>query len=167
MDYFFAINTSGNCPLQGFTVSADSEAVRRISFVLKNEKITVSGPGNNLHRQAQEQIEAYLRGELQKFTLPVEPAGSPFQERVWAMMTEIPFGETQSYGEIGARLGGKHLARAVGNAANRNPLPLIIPCHRVLGKNGNLTGFACGTATKAFLLELERNSLRAEVSRRG
>ncbi|SHO48864.1 methylated-DNA--[protein]-cysteine S-methyltransferase [Desulfopila aestuarii] len=159
MDYFFEIKDTGQCPLRGFIVSADLYHVQGVRFVLKDENNSASTPPGPLHRRVQEQIEAYLQGQLQQFDLPVKVAGTPFQQRAWAIMAEIPFGETLTYGEIGVRLGGAHLARAVGNAANKNPLPLIIPCHRVLGKNGNLTGFACGTETKAFLLALERESL--------
>jgi len=168
MDYYFATNDTDQCPLRGFIVSADAYHVHGVRFVLKEDKVIASeeSPGP-LHRGAQEQIEAYLQGRLQQFELPVKVAGTPFQQQVWDIMAEIPFGETVTYGEIGARLGGLHLARAVGNAANRNPLPLIIPCHRVLGKNGSLTGFACGTETKAYLLALERKSLSGQVDRGG
>jgi len=167
MDYYFAITDADQCPLRGFTVSADSYHVQGIRFVLKGENVITSGTPGPLHFRAQEQIEAYLQGRLQRFELPIKAAGTPFQQRAWAMMAEIPFGETVTYGDIGVRLGGVHLARAVGNAANRNPLPLIIPCHRVLGKNGSLTGFACGTETKAYLLALERKSLSGQIDQRG
>ncbi|MEA2114015.1 MAG: methylated-DNA--[protein]-cysteine S-methyltransferase, partial [Thermodesulfobacteriota bacterium] len=87
--------------------------------------------------------------------LPLSPQGTPFQLAVWELMQQIPYGETRSYGELAAGLGNPNKARAVGGAANKNPLPMVIPCHRVMGANGKLTGFAGGLATKQFLLSLE------------
>lgn len=162
MDYYFAITGSDQCPLRGFTISADAQYVYGVRFVLKSENVSATEPPGVLHRRAQEQIEAYLQGRLRRFELPIKVSGSEFQQRAWALMAEIPYGETVTYGDIGVRLGGMHLSRAVGSAAHRNPLPLVIPCHRVLGKNGNLTGFACGTETKAFLLSLEQKSLSGQ-----
>jgi len=162
MDYFFAIDVGDRCPLRGLTVSVDATWVQGVRFVLKEQL----GEGaaalpTPLHKEAQAQIEAYLAGRLKEFDLPIHPIGTPFQQQVWAQMQKIPFGETCTYGEVGVDLGDVHLARAVGNAANKNPLPLLIPCHRVVGKGGRLTGFACGTATKAFLLDLERNNIKS------
>lgn len=136
---------------------ADAECLLGVEFVLRGrsaEKAT--GAPNALHLAARRQIEAYLDGGLQSFTLPLCPQGTTFQQRVWAEIAAIPFGKTLTYGEIAARLGDVQLARAVGQAANKNPLPLVIPCHRVIGRGGRLTGFAPGIATKAFLLDLEK-----------
>lgn len=102
------------------------------------------------------QITAYLQGRLTDFDLPLSLAGTRFQQQAWAVMRTIPYGTTRTYGEIARELGNHGRARAVGGAANANPVPLVIPCHRVVGANGRLTGFAGGLAMKKYLLELER-----------
>ncbi len=105
--------------------------------------------------QAQRQLEEYFAGKRRKFTLKVDPAGTPFQNQVWQALTTIPFGETRSYGQIAAQIGRARAVRAVGAANGRNPLSIIVPCHRVVGANGALTGFAGGLSVKAQLLKLE------------
>ena len=104
---------------------------------------------------ARTQLTEYLRGHRTSFELPTAAAGNPFQQRIWAMLTEIPFGETTTYGDLAGRLGDRSLAQAVGQAVGHNPLSVVIPCHRVLGKDGSLTGYAGGLTRKRFLLELE------------
>jgi len=101
------------------------------------------------------QLREYLAGERASFDLPTATNGEPFQERVWAMLREIPYGETTTYGELAERLGDKALAQSVGQAVGHNPLSIIVACHRVVGSNGKLTGFAGGLGRKQFLLELE------------
>lgn len=101
---------------------------------------------------AREQLEAYFEGRLQLFDLPVEPAGTDFQRQVWQALREIPFGYTQGYGELAARIGRPGAARAVGMANGRNPIPIIIPCHRVIGADGSLTGYGGGIERKRWLL---------------
>ena len=88
--------------------------------------------------------------------MPLAPKGTPFQQKVWAALQEIPYGETRSYKEIAAMVGNEKACRAVGMANNRNPLPIFIPCHRVVGTNGKLVGYAGGLDVKTFLLELEK-----------
>jgi len=106
------------------------------------------------------QLRAYFAGELTEFDLPLQPAGSAFQRRVWAELLEIGFGETASYGQIALRLGMTNAAsRAVGLANGRNPIPVVIPCHRVIGADGSLTGYAGGIERKQILLDLETDSL--------
>ncbi len=105
--------------------------------------------------EAQEQIEAYLAGERTSFSLSLAPKGTPFQLRVWEAVSTIPYGETRSYGEIASTMGAPRAARAVGMAVSLNPLPLLIPCHRVIGSDGSLTGFAPGLTLKRALLTLE------------
>jgi len=102
------------------------------------------------------QIIEFINGERTIFNLPLSISGTDFQMRVWDIIKSIPFGHTLSYGAIGQQLGDKKKARAVGGAANANPVPLIIPCHRVIGSNGNLTGFAGGLKLKKRLLALEK-----------
>ncbi|MFF2841109.1 methylated-DNA--[protein]-cysteine S-methyltransferase [Paenarthrobacter sp. NPDC057981] len=101
------------------------------------------------------ELSEYLNGQRTEFSVPFEAQGNPFQEKVWARLQHIPFGETVSYGELAAELGDPHLAQAVGSAVGRNPISIIIPCHRVVGRKGQLTGYAGGLRNKRFLLELE------------
>ena len=107
-----------------------------------------------LHESAQ-QILAFLDGKRQLLDFPIRMVGTPFQQRVWHALQRIPYGTTCTYGEIAAAIGNPRASRAVGMACNKNPLPFIVPCHRVVGANGNLTGFAYGTDAKRCLLELE------------
>lgn len=116
-----------------------------------------SHSGNHaLLYRAQKQLKEYFQGKRRIFDLLLCPQGTPFQQSVWSIMQEIPFGETKTYGEIAAALGNSNKARAVGGAANKNPLPIVIPCHRVIGSSGSLTGFAGGLETKKYLLNLEQ-----------
>ena len=109
-----------------------------------------------LLRRAAEELREYLAGERRKFDLPLCPAGTPFQQKVWAALREIPYGETRSYGDIAKAIGQPQASRAVGMANHRNPLLILIPCHRVVGANGSLTGYAAGLALKERLLEMEK-----------
>ncbi|HEV7614702.1 MAG TPA: methylated-DNA--[protein]-cysteine S-methyltransferase [Solirubrobacterales bacterium] len=105
---------------------------------------------------AEEQLAQYLAGERTGFELETAVAGGDeFQRRVWGLIEAIPYGETTTYGEMAAELGDATLARRVGGAVGRNPLSVVVPCHRVVGKDGKLTGYAGGLARKRFLLELE------------
>jgi methylated-DNA-[protein]-cysteine S-methyltransferase len=104
---------------------------------------------------ADREILEYCRGERQTFTVPVEPPGTDFQRTVWAMLREIPFGTTRSYGELARELGKPNAARAVGRANATNPVALVVPCHRVIGSSGALTGFAYGVEIKRQLLTFE------------
>ena len=107
-----------------------------------------------------EQFTAYFAGTLQRFELPLALTGTPFQQRVWLALAEIPYGQTRSYGEQAASIGQPTAVRAVGAANGRNPLPIILPCHRVIGRDGSLTGYAGGLTRKRWLLEHE-NSLKS------
>ncbi|MCU1414466.1 MAG: ogt2 [Microbacteriaceae bacterium] len=109
--------------------------------------------------EAAAQLRDYLAGARTGFDLEVTTSGDPLQESVWAMLREIPFGETTTYGALAERLGNRALAQAVGQAVGHNPVSIIIPCHRVLGTSGKLTGFAGGLERKRFLLELEEPEL--------
>ena len=109
-----------------------------------------------LLRQAQQQLEEYFAGQRRTFTVKLDPSGTQFQNKVWNALRTIPFGETRSYGQIAGQIGSRKAVRAVGAANGRNPIPIIVPCHRVIGADGTLTGFAGGLAIKARLLALER-----------
>ena len=101
------------------------------------------------------QLAEYFDGKRRVFELPLKPEGTPFQLRVWNALLEIPYGETISYGELAARIGDRSASRAVGLANGSNPLPIVIPCHRVIGSNGKLTGYGGGLPIKERLLALE------------
>jgi methylated-DNA-[protein]-cysteine S-methyltransferase len=108
---------------------------------------------------AQAQLTDYFAGARRAFTVPLDIRGTPFQQMVWAALRDIPFGETRSYGDIARAIGRPTASRAVGAANGRNPLSIIAPCHRVVGANGALTGFAGGVETKRWLLEFERKAI--------
>ena len=102
-----------------------------------------------------EQLDAYFAGTLSRFSVPLAPQGTGFQQRVWAALQEIPYGRTESYGALAERIGSPGAARAVGLANGRNPIAIVIPCHRVVGSTGSLTGYGGGLERKRQLLELE------------
>jgi methylated-DNA-[protein]-cysteine S-methyltransferase len=115
---------------------------------------------NPVLREAARQLTAYFAGKLTDFDLPLAPGGTPFQERVWAELRQIGYGRTASYGEIAARLGmSPGASRAVGAANGRNPIGVVIPCHRVIGSKGLLSGYAGGVERKRLLLDLEQKAL--------
>ena len=111
-------------------------------------------------KEACTQLNRYFSGGLQKFDLPLMLAGTEFQKRVWRALCDIEYGRVLSYGELAGRLGNVHLARAVGQAANKNPLPVIVPCHRLVGSSGWIGGFAPGVELKRILLDHEGGSGR-------
>ena len=119
-------------------------------------------------KQVIHELDEYFRGERIEFTVPIAPTGSEFQMRVWEQLLRIPYGETRSYGEIARGLGDPGLAREVGWANARNPIAIIVPCHRVIGSDGSLTGYAGGLDRKRHLLDLEsgRRSLFAAITSR-
>jgi methylated-DNA-[protein]-cysteine S-methyltransferase len=147
-------------PLQ---LVADDGGVRRIDFVNGRNPVE-SDP--QWHEDAEpfcetiRQLRAYFAGELETFDLKLAPEGTPFQLSVWDRLCEIPFGETISYGELARRVGNPNASRAVGLANGSNPIPIVIPCHRVIGSNGKLTGYGGGLPIKEKLLALERRQLR-------
>ncbi len=107
--------------------------------------------------QVAKQLDEYFAGKRTKFELNISPKGTEFQKKVWAELLKIPYGETKSYQEIAEAIGNTNAQRAVGSACNKNPILLIIPCHRVISKTGKLTGFACGVHRKEQLLKMESN----------
>jgi O-6-methylguanine DNA methyltransferase len=115
----------------------------------------VHRPDHPVLAQARSQLRDYFLGGLRDFTVPLAPAGTPFQKRAWAALLAIPYGQTRSYGAQARAMGQPSATRAVGAANGRNPIAILIPCHRVLGADGTLTGYAGGLDVKRFLLELE------------
>jgi methylated-DNA-[protein]-cysteine S-methyltransferase len=117
---------------------------------------TLTGDKNHpILLQAERELAEYLDGKRKTFCVPLDPAGTPFQSKVWKALEKIPFGQTRSYGEIARQIGSANAVRAVGAAIGRNPISVMVPCHRVIGASGALTGFAGGLDIKARLLALE------------
>ena len=106
-------------------------------------------------KELEKQLMEYMRGERKSFSIPLNPKGTQFQKKVWNELLKIPYGEVRTYGEIAEAVGCTKGARAVGLACNKNPIIILIPCHRVVGKNGKLTGYACGIDVKEKFLSLE------------
>lgn len=109
-----------------------------------------------LIKSAAAQLREYFSGRRRQFDLPLAPKGTPFQKKVWAALCEIPYGETRTYGQIAEKVGNPKASRAVGMANHNNPIMIVIPCHRVIGANGSLTGYAGGLSVKQQLLDLEQ-----------
>ncbi|MEU4476632.1 methylated-DNA--[protein]-cysteine S-methyltransferase [Micromonospora sp. NPDC023966] len=141
-------------PIGEFSVGTDGEAVRGAHF--GRVASATDEPGDEVARLAVAELRAYFAGELTGFTVPVvAPRGSEFERAVWREMTRIPYGETKTYGEVAKTVGDPGAARAVGVACNRNPIPVLVPCHRIVGAGGKLVGFGGGLPRKVTLLELE------------
>lgn len=134
-----------------FLIRSDGAAITAIQ-----PGTPVSGEWCPLLDEAKRQLTEYAAGTRTSFSLPLAPTGTAFQQTVWAVLREIPYGETRTYGEIAAAIGKPKGAQAVGMACRNNPILLMIPCHRVMGATGALTGFAAGTELKAQLLTLEK-----------
>ena len=109
-----------------------------------------------LLQEAEEQLNEYFAGARREFDLPLTPKGTPFQKAVWAEMCRIPYGETRTYGQLAAAIGRPSACRAVGGVCHSNPIAILPPCHRVVGRSGRLTGYAYGVEMKQYLLELEQ-----------
>ena len=121
----------------------------------------LKAPDTPLLQECVRQLRAYFDGSLTVFDLPLNPQGTPFRRRVWAALQAIPYGETRSYGQLAKALDCPGAARAVGGANHHNPIAIIIPCHRVIGANGSLTGYGGGLAMKDWLLRHERRHSHA------
>ena len=138
-------------PIGAVRLTEDDGSITRIELIDATDEATATP----LQREAARQILAFLRGERQQLEFPIRMVGTSFQQRVWHALRQIPYGTTRTYGEVAAAMGNPRASRAVGMACNKNPLLLVVPCHRVVGANGKLTGFAYGTDAKQRLLELE------------
>ncbi len=150
-------------PIGDLLIRADSTGVREIRFqttMPKGKRADPSLRGKNarsgLVAETSKQLIAYFKGKLKEFDLPLSPEGTAFQRRVWEALRGIPYGETLSYGDLARRIGNPNACRAVGAANGRNPLPIVVPCHRVIGADGTLTGFGGGLPIKEQLLDHER-----------
>jgi methylated-DNA-[protein]-cysteine S-methyltransferase len=139
-------------PVGPLTIVGDQEGLRSVLFGAQNEG---SGVRGGIVDEAVRQLHAYFSGKLTRFDLPLKPEGTPFQLAVWEQLLKIPYGKVISYGDLAKRIGKPNSSRAVGAANGSNPIPIIIPCHRVIGSNGRLTGYGGGIHIKEALLKLE------------
>ena len=145
-------------PVGRLLLAGDGRGLRRIHFQDGPHPLTIPKGWDLAEEPFQHaiaQLAAYFAGRLRRFDLTIAPEGTPFQREVWASLLGIPYGETVTYGEITRRLGRPRASRAVGAANGRNPIPIVVPCHRVVGANGALTGFGGGLPIKRLLLDLE------------
>jgi methylated-DNA-[protein]-cysteine S-methyltransferase len=153
-------------PIGPLLIAGDAEAVRRISFPKNGKAVKPAAGWTESARgpvsEAIRQLREYFAGRRTEFDLPLEPEGTAFQKSVWRGLQQIPYGETISYGELARWVGNPKASRAVGAANGKNPIPIVIPCHRVIGANGTLTGFGGGLPIKQTLLDLET---RADAKR--
>jgi methylated-DNA-[protein]-cysteine S-methyltransferase len=154
-------------PIGTLLIAGDDDAVHRIAFPQHGRAAKPEAEWQELQRgpvaEAARQLREYFAGKRAEFDLPLAPAGTVFQRSVWRQLQEIPYGETISYGELARRVGNPKASRAVGTANGMNPLPIVIPCHRVIAGDGTLGGFGGGLPTKRTLLALES---RASASNR-
>jgi len=149
-----------NSPLGQILLVANDEAVTGLHFVGEKYYPAIDNawrhqPNAKLIVRVRKQLDEYFAGKRQDFDLAVDPAGTPFQRGVWRALQKIPYGATMNYGALAQRIGKPSASRAVGAANGRNPISIVIPCHRVIGANGDLTGYAGGMERKAALLRLE------------
>ena len=154
--------TTFESPVGTLLLGGDANGLRLVSF--ESSKHAAPPQANWRQNKAPfaeviRQLQAYFRGELKEFDLPLALEGTKFQLRVWNTLRSIPYGETISYLQLAERIGNPKAVRAVGLANGSNPIPIIIPCHRVIGSDGSLTGFGGGLSTKKMLLELESKQL--------
>ena len=155
--------TTFESPLGELILIGDEQALRAIHLPGRHARRREWSEAAEPFAAAAEQLEQYFAGERSEFELALEPrGGSPFEHSVWERIAAIPYGQTDSYGAIARAIGHPEQARAVGAATGRNPLAIVVPCHRVIGSDGSLTGYAGGLAAKRTLLELE-SSVRQET----
>ena len=157
-------------PVGPLTLAADDAALQVLAFACEDVaqsppaawQLVASAEHAVLHEAAQ-QLQAYFAGRLRAFDLPLQPSGTPFQQRVWQALRRIPYGDTRSYGEVAQRIASPKASRAVGAASGANPIAIIIPCHRVVGAAGQLTGFGGGLPAKQTLLALEHAAIQPSL----
>lgn len=146
MNYYYTYNS----PIGLLRIEADEQAIIGIKIIQQDEP--QMGYESDLIRSTYQQIQQYFEGTRTQFTIPIRLEGTPFQQKVWSALQTIPYGETRTYGEIAKMIGNPKACRAVGGANNKNPILILVPCHRVIGSNGALVGFAAGMNVKQMLL---------------
>jgi methylated-DNA-[protein]-cysteine S-methyltransferase len=154
--------TKMNSPVGNLLLAADERGLRLVSFENSKRAASVEPDWKSDQTPFVEvvrQLQEYFGGERKEFDLPLAPQGTDFQLDVWRSLRTIPYGETISYGQLAERIGNPKAVRAVGLANGCNPIPIIIPCHRVIGSNGSLTGFGGGLSNKKKLLDLESKQM--------
>lgn len=145
------------CPFGAVHIYADDQHLKAVLFK-PWEKVPVENllnKSNAIIEQTQGQLDEYFKGQRAEFDLPIKANGTDFQQTVWQTLCKIPYGETWNYGQLATAIGNKNASRAVGAANGKNPISIIVPCHRVIGANGTLTGYAGGLAIKEWLLKHE------------
>ena len=142
-------------PLGTLTLEATDRGLSSVRFPNRAEPFSGKSPDNPAISQAKRELTDYFAGELKQFSVPLDWQGTAFQQSVWEALTHIPYGETVSYADVARAIGRPKSARPTGGAVGANPLPIIVPCHRVIGSDQSLTGFTGGLSIKVALLELE------------
>jgi methylated-DNA-[protein]-cysteine S-methyltransferase len=153
------ISTIYESPVGKLTLISDGAALTHLEFENPRYAYAPAPAGKDkILDQARRELDAYFMGKLTLFSVPVALRGTPFQRRCWAALQHIPYGVTRSYGQQAVAIGAPKAVRAVGLANGRNPIAIVIPCHRVIGANGGLTGYGGGMQRKQFLLDLEQGA---------
>jgi methylated-DNA-[protein]-cysteine S-methyltransferase len=157
------ISTIYDSPIGPLTLHSNGVAITGLEFADPKYPLAKSPRGDDaVLAQARRELGDYFAGKLVTFTVPTAAEGTPFQRRAWAALRKIPYGATRTYGQQAAAIGSPRASRAVGLANGRNPIAIIVPCHRVIGSNGSLTGFGGGLPRKRFLLDLERRAAKPD-----
>lgn len=151
MKNYFSYDT----PAGEVFILAEGADILRIDFSMKEQFAGAERRETPVIMEAGRQLGEYFEGRRKRFDLPLRPVGTPFQMKVWAVLATIPYGATWSYGQVAGASGSPKAARAVGMANNRNPISIVVPCHRVIGSDGKLVGYGGGLDKKSILLELE------------
>lgn len=146
-------------PVGPLTLTFSSLGLIQIQFDAESKYKPAGAP----FQKAEEELNAYFSGKLTDFSVKLAPQGTVFQKQVWTLLQTIPYGETRSYGQLARMLGGVNLARAIGHANGSNPIPIIYPCHRVVGGKGQLTGYSGGIHRKQTLLQLEAQNTSPDL----
>ena len=150
--------TTIDSPVGPLLLTSNGTSLTRLLFDVPPDPDVVDRARAPSSTRRSRQLAEYFAGERTDFDLPLEPAGTPFQLRVWETLRDIPYAETINYGQLADRIGNPNASRAVGLANGRNPISIVVPCHRVIGANGSLTGYGGGLDRKRTLLELERRT---------
>ncbi len=140
-------------PIGTLDIVEENEKIIEIRY--ENEKEEVLEKNTKILEKAVQELEEYFKGKRKEFDIPLNPKGTEFMKKVWKELQKIPYGKTTSYGKIAEKIGNPKASRAVGMANHNNPIPIIIPCHRVIGKNNKMVGYALGIDKKEYLLNLE------------